>query len=82
MSYLLLFHSNNGYLKAHCSYAYTHIACLVNSSLSHPEALMIFQLDILQSMTYNLVYFVQILLMKIKFIPCHVHQPWEERPLK
>lgn len=82
MSYLLLFHSNIGYLNAHCSYVYTHIACLVNISLNHPEALLAFQLDSLPSVTCNLVYFVQIILMKIKFIPCHVHQPWEETPLK
>jgi len=78
----LLFHSNFGYWKAYCSYVYTRIVCLVNFILSHPGALMAFQLDTLPSVTCNLVYFVQIKLMKIKFIPCHSHQPWEERPLK
>jgi hypothetical protein len=43
---------------------------------------MTFQLDTLLSVTCNLVYFIQILLMKIKFIPCHIHQPWEGTPLK
>jgi len=82
MSYLLLFHSNSVYLTVRCSYVYTHIACLVNFNLSHREALMAFQLDPHRSVMRNLAYFVKIIPMKIKFIPCHVHQPWEERPLK